>query len=92
MRGTVVKLPGRGGSMPDWQPLTVCGEVYSTAIKDLIEDLSGLTPADKGAWIAEYPKARAAIYYSLSEDEREEMETLCEQWNRTGIPPGQKLK
>lgn len=90
IRSTVVKLPGKGANT-DWTPLTVCGDIYKEAISDLITDVTGLSPSDAN-WIAEYSKARSAIYYSLSEEDNEVLEDLCEKWNRSGIPLDQKKK
>lgn len=90
IRGAVVKLPGKGRTALDWTPMTVCGEVYKDAIKELIRDMTGLTTSNKRGWIAEYPKARAALFHSLSADERKEVETIALMWNRTGIPASKK--
>ncbi|VDB91627.1 unnamed protein product [Peniophora sp. CBMAI 1063] len=90
MRRTVLRLPGE--KKKSWNEMDVCGDVYEDAIVDLCNELTGLAAGSKDGWIAEYPKARAAIYYSLTDEEREAIQTLCESWNRTGIPKGMKKK
>lgn len=76
----------------DWTPLGVCGEVYKDAINDLIEDVTGLKPGDTNGWLAEYPKARGALYWKLTQGEHDEIERICDQWNLTGIPKDKKKK
>lgn len=90
MRNTVVELPG--GNANFWTDITVCGEVYKDTIKDLCEDLTEMVAGDKAGWIAEYNKARAAIWFSLSAEEREGVQSLVKTWNRTGIPKEVKKK
>lgn len=91
MRRTVVRLPGKK-SAPLWDDIGVCGEVYAEAIKDLIADVTELAAGTTDGWIAEYPKARAAIWYTLSEEERAAIETIRKTWNRTGLPKLVKKK
>lgn len=87
-----MKLPGKGKNNLDWTPLTACGEIYKGAIEDMILDATGLEPGGSQGWIAEYTKARAVIYYSLTDDEHDEVVRVSEQWNLTGIPKDQKKK
>lgn len=91
MRDVLVKLPG--GRKQDWTALSACQEIYRAAIKELVFDVTGLTPKDKkSGFIAEYPKARNAFFYSLGDAEIAELERIAEQWNRTGTPKSSKLK
>ncbi|VDB99994.1 unnamed protein product [Peniophora sp. CBMAI 1063] len=92
VRDVIVRLPGKGRSRLDWTVLGVCGEVYKGVISDLVEEVSGLKPGAKKGWLTEYKRARAAVYYSLTEEERTEVQVLCKQWNRTGIPLSIKKK
>ena len=87
-----MKLPGKGKSAKDWLPLTVTGEIFRDAIRELTEDVSGLKPGSTGGWLREWNKARAALYWSLSEEQHEEIEDICDRWNATGIPGAQKKK
>ena len=90
MRGPAVKLPGEKENK--WTEELVCGVVYEDAIKDLVEEMSRLKAGSKDGWIAEYPKARAAIYYTLSDEDREAVGDVCKAWNRGGIPKTVKKK
>lgn len=88
IRGTFVQRPGHGDS---WTPLKVCGQVYKASINQLISDVTGMAPNDK-QWLSEYQKARSAVWYSLSDDERQQVELLYEKWTRTGLPKPVKKK
>ena len=90
MRGPAIKLPGNEDTK--WNDLNVCGVVYAEAISDLCTQLTALASGDKGGWITEYKKARAAIYYTLTDEERESVADLCEAWNRGTIPKPVKKK
>lgn len=54
--------------------------------------MTGLKAGAKNGFLAEYKRARGAIYYSLTEEKRDEVLLLCKTWNRTGIPLSIKKK
>lgn len=87
----VVKVPGRGKQAIQWDALKVCGDVYKATIAELIEDVAGLVHGDK-LWISEYKKALAAVFYSLTEEERDMIDAVCEKWNSNGLPKELKKK
>lgn len=92
IREVVVKLPGKGKGSLAWTPLTVCSEVYKSAILDMVKDVANVTPSDTDTFLTQYNKAKKAMFYSLSKDQVDEMEKICKQWNRTGIPLKLKKK
>ena len=90
MRRTVITLPK--GNSPLWTEIMVCGEVYGEAIKELTTEVTGLAAGSKDGWITEYNKARAALYYTLTDEEREAIAEVCEAWNASGTPKEVKKK
>ena len=51
-----------------------------------------MTPGSKGGWVNEWKKGRAAMYYSLSDEERAELDQVCDQWNLGGLSAGEKKR
>ena len=90
MRRTAITLPK--GTSDLWTPAMVCGEVYQQAIKDLTEEMTRLPSGSKEGWITEYNKASAAIFHTLSAEERATVTEICDAWNTTGIPKELKAK
>ena len=90
MRLAVVTLPK--GTSPLWTELLVCGEVYADAIKELTSEMTGMVAGSKDGWITEYNKGRAAIYHTLTDEERDAISELCESWNGSGTPKEVKRK
>ncbi|VDC03131.1 unnamed protein product [Peniophora sp. CBMAI 1063] len=85
----IVHKPGDRKS--EWDPVQACGHVYVDTIHELITEVSGLRHGDQ-YWIREYKKARLVLYYSLSDEDRNDLDTLVFEWNKNGLPPEQKRR
>ena len=70
----------------------MAGEVFRSAISALTEDVSGIRPGSTQGWLREWRKARDAIYWSLTDEQHDEIEEICDQWNATGTSGAQKKK
>lgn len=71
---------GHPASVRSWTPKAVCGRIFSARVSDRQIALTG---DGERKDIAHYPRALREIFSELSEDEKNECSTLCEEWNTT---------
>ena len=90
VRNVVAYLPGKKAR--EWDAISVCGAVYKSCIFDVVKDVSGLDSRSQHGWLAEYVKARKAVFATLTPEQLQECEKLVTKWNRTGIPLHMKKK
>ena len=90
VRNVVAYLPGKKAR--EWDAISVCGAVYKSCIFDVVKDVSGLDSRSQHGWLAEYVKARKAVFATLTPEQLQECEKLVTKWNRAGIPLHMKKK
>jgi hypothetical protein len=77
-----VDTRGHPTSVRSWSGLSVCGSIHSDKVSELQLRMSG--GGEKN--IAHYKPALSEVWGKLSEEEKENCETLAKEWNTTQLP------
>ncbi|VDC03288.1 unnamed protein product [Peniophora sp. CBMAI 1063] len=91
IRDVVVQPLRKGSNKLDWDPLSVCSDVYGHIAAQMVHEVAGIQHGHQ-YWLRKYNKANTALYYSLSDGQRTQVEFLANEWNKNGLPKEMKKR